>query len=512
MKQYQQLQVARRQGRSVSDISKILCRDRKTVRKYLAMDKDEFSRHLECLAERGKVFAVYRDEILSIFSAKDGRLVYSSAVYDYLGERHGELPGSERTLRNYLRYLKICGAIAHSKGREYRPVDQLPYGKQAQIDFGVEPADIGRVYFVVIVLSRSRYRYVAAQETPFIALGVIGHLLDAFGYFGGVIEELVLDQDRTMMVAENLGDLTLTKSFAEFVAEQGIRLHACRAADPESKGKVENAVKFVKTNFFSSRTFGGFEQLQTELGAWLVRANARLSQATRRVPLSDFEANEKPALRPLRASIFRNEAMGGLRETRKVDKQSLVSVGGSKYSVPSVYRLDEVEIEQAGGRIRIYDRKTNVLIANHAQSTEPGAIMTVPGHYTDRIAATEAIRDGILARYSEDPRWSAFVQLIWTTHRRYFREHARRLERLFAVTPDRDALSQALAFCLNHGLAHAQDLLDAYKIRGGSFEEKTTSPATAPEMAKSLPAVVTRSIDDYQKRLAELCADNGAEA
>lgn len=510
MKQYQRLKVAERQGRSVSDIAKMISRDRKTVRKYLRMDKDEFLRYLERMAERGKAFAAYRDEIISIFAAKDGHSVYSSAVYDYLGERHGELPGSERTLRNYLQYLKASGAIAKGKGREYRPVEALPYGKQAQIDFGQEPTAVGTAYFVVLVLSRSRYRYVAAQATPFTALDVIGHLLDAFDYFGGVTEELVLDQDRTMMVAENLGDLALTASFSDFVAEQGIRLHACRAADPESKGKVENSVKFVKTNFFSSRTFESFGQLQTELGAWLGRVNARISQATRRIPLSDFEANEKPALRPLRASIFRNGATGGLRESRKVDKQSLVSIGGSKYSVPSSYRLDEVEIERLDGQIRIYDRTKGDLIATHAESSEAGATVTVAGHYSDRAAATEAIRDGTLSRCPDDPRWAAFVLAIWTSHRRYFREHARRLERLFVVAPDRDILGQALAFCLERGLAHAQDLLDAYTARSGLLGTKETASVPPPSSATPAPLVATRSLDEYQRRLGELCADNGA--
>ena len=488
----------------------MLSRDRKTVRKYLRMKKDELTNYLERMAERGKAFAIYRDEILEIFFERQGRPVYSSAVYDYLGERHGNLPGSERTLRNYLQYLKASGAIAKGKGREYRPVAPLPYGKQAQIDFGQEKTDFGVAYFVVIVLSRSRYRYVAAQEGPFTALDVIGHLLDAFGYFGGVTEELVLDQDRTMMVAENLGDLALTRPFADFVAEQGIVLRACRAADPESKGKVENAVKFVKTNFFSSRTFASFGELETALAAWLGRANSRLSQATRRIPLADFEANEKPALRPLRASIFRNEATGSSREQRRVDKQSLVSVGGSRYSVPAAYRLSDVEVDRTGGTIRIFDPKTGKEIAVHKESAVPGATVIDASHYTDRTAATEAIREQLLARWPEEPRWAAFVQLVWTTHRRYFREQAHRLEKLFAVDADRKTLGHALAFCLDRGLAHAQDLLDAFTARGGALEAKRRKdPPASPTDRRPLPKVETRSLGDYQRRLDELSDGNG---
>jgi len=507
MKQYKRLKVAERQGRSVTDMARMISQDRKTVRKYIHMSEEEFTRYLERMAERSKVFAVYREEIITIFTAKNGRPVYASSVYDYLGERHGKLPGSERTLRSYLRYLKATGAIAKDKGREYRPVEALPYGKQAQIDFGQESVDFGTVYFVVLVLSRSRYRYVAAQATAFTTLDVIGHLLDAFDYFGGITEELVLDQDRTMMVAENLGDLTLTRSFANFVAEQGIKLHACRAADPESKGKVENAVKFVKTNFFSSRTFASFDQVQTELAAWLGRANARISQATRRIPLADFEANEKPALRPVRVSIFRSDLPGGERQSRTVDKQSLTSVGGSKYSVPSSYRLDEVAIERIDGEVRIYDRAQGTLIATHTVSLEPGAVITEPGHYSDRAAATEAMRVSTLARWPAEPRWEAFVLAIWVTHRRYFRQHARRLERLFITDPDRNLLSQALAFCSERGLAHAQDLLDAYTARGGLLVTKETPPT--PPAASAAPVVVTRPLDEYQRRLGELCADTG---
>ena len=221
------------------------------MRKYLRMDKDQFIRYLERMAERGKAYSAYKDEILKIYEDNIGRTVYASSVHDYLREKYGELPGSDRTLRNYLTYLKASGAIATGQGREYRPVDPLDYGKQAQIDFGIETTNLGKTWFAAVVLSRSRYRYVAAQSRPFTTDDVVGHLLDTFEFFGGMPEELVLDQDPTIIVAENLGDLATTKAFTDFIAEQGLRLHVCRAADPESKGKVENAVKYVKTSFFS---------------------------------------------------------------------------------------------------------------------------------------------------------------------------------------------------------------------------------------------------------------------
>jgi len=511
MKQYQMILKAKNRGLTINEIARSLGHDRKTVRKYYRMDKEEYLRYRGNAAERGKAFAEYRDEILEVYRNHPNRPVYSSGMYDYLLERHGPLPGSERTLRNYLAYLKASGALPRGKGREYKPVAPLPYGKQAQLDFGQETTNLGKAYFVVVVLSRSRYRYVAAQATPFTTHDVIGHLLDAFEYFGGVPETLVLDQDRTMLIAENLGDLVTTQAFTEFVAEQGFTLHACRAADPESKGKVENSVKFVKTNFFSSRTFTDFDELRVLLRRWLARANARICQATKLMPLSDFEANEKPMLRPCRASIFRRS---GARERRNVDKQSLIAVGGVRYSVPSEYRLGEVEIELQSERLLVFDPTSGCLIAEHRVVRDAAAPVTDDAHYTDRGAPLRALRDGLLAHHSDSSAWRSFVEGNWNAYHRYYREHARRLERLCAAGVDRPKLEAALARCAGLDLWSAQDLLDAYVAEGGVLEapRRAFSQPTLGGSRVTPPVVQTRSLDVYADLLEQSASRNGGQA
>ena len=500
MKDYTIVQTGHRQGLTVSAIAAKLGKDRKTVRKYLRMDKDQFIRYLERMAERGKAYSAYKDEILKIYEDHIGKTVYASSVHDYLIEKYGELPGSDRTLRNYLTYLKASGAIETSQGREYRPVDPLDYGKQAQIDFGIETTNLGKAWFVALVLSRSRYRYVAAQSRPFTTDDVIGHLLDGFEFFGGMPEELVLDQDRTMIVAENLGDLATTKAFADFVAEQGLRLHVCRAADPESKGKIENAVKYVKTSFFSSRSFATFDELQALMRKWLLRANAKLSQATALMPLADFEAHEKPALRPLRASIFRPGLATGKRDGRKADQKSLISVGATRYSIPSSYRLKEVDIERRDGLVLVFDPKTGIQIAAHRETATPGGKVVDKGHYRDREGSQEMLRVQVISAVADLPEWARFVDGIYTEYRRYFRDHAARLNKLLERKIDREKLAQALKFCLDRGLASAQDLIDA-------VDSVTAAPTRGPapykgvHHTKELPAVATRPVGEYQKFL-----------
>ena len=58
-----------------------------------------------------------------------------------------------------------------------------------------------------------------------------------------------------------MGDLVLTTKFQSFVKEQHFLPVFCRKADPESKGKVENVVKYVKGNFLSGRLFYNIDRL-----------------------------------------------------------------------------------------------------------------------------------------------------------------------------------------------------------------------------------------------------------
>ena len=42
-------------------------------------------------------------------------------------------------------------------------------------------------------------------------------------------------------------------------------MRVCKKTDPESKGKVENLVGFVKSSFFSARTFESFEECGSDI-------------------------------------------------------------------------------------------------------------------------------------------------------------------------------------------------------------------------------------------------------
>ena len=67
----------------------------------------------------------------------------------------------------------------------------------------------------------------------------------------------------------------LTRKFQTFVREQHFQPVFCHKADPESKGKVENVVKYVKENFLVARVFRDIDSLNREALEWLERTGNR---------------------------------------------------------------------------------------------------------------------------------------------------------------------------------------------------------------------------------------------
>lgn len=185
------------------------------------------------------------------------------------------------------------------------------------------------------VLSASRYKYIMFQAHPFQTKDVIQYLLDCFDFFGGIPAEMVIDQDKLLVVSENRGDIIFTKDFKNFIEEMGIGIHLCRKADPESKGKVENTVKYVKRNFLEVRDFSSAEEANADVLKWLERrANGKISQATRQIPSVMIE-KEREKLKPLVNSIFRKNSLIG-REDRNVDDKGRISIKIFFSSVPRV--------------------------------------------------------------------------------------------------------------------------------------------------------------------------------
>lgn len=218
------------------------------------------------------------------------------------------------------------------------------------------------MYFIAILPSHSRYKFIWFQDKPFTSeTAVIGHE-KAFDFFHGIPKKLVYDQDAVFLWDENAGDYRMTQVFDSYVKSRPFKAVFCRPADPESKGKVENCVKYVKRNFLLNRQYSTLDNLNQEALAWLDRTgNGMVHNTTCKVPYEVWCAECRelltfiPALAP--------EAKAG----HKVLKTNSIKYKGNTYSLPiGTYRGEDtrVYLSEEGGSLLVKDVDDN-LIAKH---------------------------------------------------------------------------------------------------------------------------------------------------
>ena len=131
--------------------------------------------------------------------------------------------------------------------------------------------------------------------------------------------------------------LELNQAFAAYATAAGFRIHACEGYDPESKGKVEAGVKYVKGNALAGEVFDDWDHLEAHVRQWLDEvANVRRHGTTGEAPQVRFERDEQAQLGPyLTPASLAPQASA---ETRKVDKTGLLSWRANKYSAPMAYQ------------------------------------------------------------------------------------------------------------------------------------------------------------------------------
>lgn len=298
-------------GLNKTQIGKHLGVDRSTVRRYLRMSRENFVRRRDAHRKYTLKLAGYEEYVRG--TLEEYPYISAARMHDWLKECYPDFPKvCDKTVFNFVEKIRCKYGIGKKSEarirRDYEKLPDTPYGEYAQADFGEKWMSAGngrstKVYFFAIVLARSRYKFACFSRRPFDTERAIYAHERAFEYFGGKPEKILYDQDRVLISRENLGDLMLTRKFQTFVREQHFQPVFCHKADPESKGKVENVVKYVKENFLVARVFRDIDSLNREALEWLERTgNGKVHGTTRLVPREEF-AVEKGFLKIGRAHV-----------------------------------------------------------------------------------------------------------------------------------------------------------------------------------------------------------------
>ena len=392
--------------------------------------------------------------------------------------------GSPRNFRRLVAAKKQAWRRDHHRGR--RPAVWSP-GEHLVIDWGV----LGGLHVFCAVLAWSRVRFVrfAADER---AETTLAQLAECFEVLGGVPGKVLADRMGCLKGGVVANVVVPTAGYVAFAAHYGFRPDFCQAADPESKGIVENLVGYAKADLMVPQApFGDLAAANAAAAAWCAEVNGAVHSEICAVPAERL-VTERELLSPLpslRASI-------GRHVTRKVDRLSCVRFASARYSVPVRLIGESVGLRTDDGRLLVIMTGTGQVVAEHVL-VAPGGASVRDEHYGGPRAATprRAVRPRTAAEKefcALGPAAEVFITGAAAAGNTRLGPELAELNTLRAAHGDQaflDALDRAVAF----GRWRAADIRSILAAGPGTADPRPAGDALVLE----LPAVPVRPLADY---------------
>jgi hypothetical protein len=257
-------------------------------------------------------------------------------------------------------------------------------GEVLAIDWG----STGSLHVFCAVLAWSRFRFVrfAGNERSETTLAM---LAECFEELGGVPKVVLADRMGCLKGGVVANKVVPTAEYVRFATHYGFRPDWCEAADPESKGIVENLVGYAKRDLIVPQApFSDLAAANLAARAWCTEVNGGPHSEICAVPAVRLDAERDlltalPSLRP---------AIGRAAAVRKVDRLSCIRFGSARYSVPTRLIGQHVAVTESAGRLLVADTATGEVVASHAPAA-PGEASVLDEHYGGpRPAPRRAVR------------------------------------------------------------------------------------------------------------------------
>ncbi|HEY0773526.1 MAG TPA: IS21 family transposase [Nocardioidaceae bacterium] len=290
--------------------------------------------------------------------------------------------GSDRNFRRLVAEAKAAWRQGQARAGGRRPAIWSP-GEVLAIDWGTEVVAGRRVHVFCAVLAWSRLRFVrfAADEQQATTLGM---LAECFEVLGGVPNTVLADRMACLKGGVVANVVVPAPDYVRFATHYRFRPDFCHAADPESKGIVENLVGYAKDDLLVPLELDGDPWAEGLAGfneraaAWCAEVNGRIHSEIHAIPAERL-ATEQGLLGELPS--LRLE-VGPKPTTRKVDKLSCVRFGSARYSVPNrlIGTTVTVLVDERDRILRVVEPITGEVLAEHPL-VAPGETSIVDAHY-----------------------------------------------------------------------------------------------------------------------------------
>lgn len=255
--------------------------------------------------------------------------------------------------KNYRKSKKFY--IKHSKTADKLTIRfETKPGQQAQVDwayFGKIEINgrIERLYCFVYLLGWSRMRYIEFTVRQNLQTLLECHI-HAFEKLG-IPHEIVYDNMKAVVtkrtkLSDNTENIEFNLVFAEFAKHYGFNAKPHWPYHPQSKGKVERAIKYVRDNFWPGikvdKGTESLEELNRQGELWLENeVHPKPNDTTHEKPFDRFRKEKK---------LLRNIADIPLYETATIQpvyssSDGLIEYQSNSYPVPIVFARKKLYIK-----------------------------------------------------------------------------------------------------------------------------------------------------------------------
>lgn len=460
---YYKIQEYKRKKFNKSQTARTLGMNRETVLVYWDMSPEDYAARVEAAKTREKKADPHKEFVLEcLLNYPD---MSAAQLYDWIKERTclETLDFQERCFRDYVKSIREAYDIKKPEtSRQYEAREELPAGKQAQVDMGeISLQTINgrhkKIYCFGMVMTHSRHKFILWQEKPFTTDTFVQAHIKAFRFFGGRPQEMVYDQDKILAVSENGGDIIYTEGFQSYVNEVKFDIFLCHGADPESKGLIENVIKYAKHGFAKHRIFKDIDRFNEECIAWLKRTgNKKKHGTTQKIPAEVFSL-EKEYLIPVSEYSFTVAVNNSI--DYQVRKDNIVLYKGNRYRVPKgTYRAGKrVFMVVHNDVISITDTLTGEIYASHPLCHDKGKLIGQKREERDKSKSLQEQEKTVLGLFQNDDLVTPFLEHIRHEKPRYYRDQLGLIRKLFEEWST-ELLIHGLRYCTEKELYSAGDL------------------------------------------------------
>ena len=178
-------------------------------------------------------------------------------------------------------------------------------------------------------------------------------LNDAFEVFGGVPNELLTDNMKTVMDDARTEHYKgkINSKFEEFAKDYGFKTKPCIAGRPQTKAKVEAPMKLLD-EIYAYNGLLDYEGLIKLVETLNDRVNSQVHAGTGKIPIMYFQ-KEKPSLSSLPNESIR-KAYRITTNAVKVNSSSMITYLSNQYSVPPEYIGKQIKLQVYDDYLHLY--------------------------------------------------------------------------------------------------------------------------------------------------------------